>query len=256
MNMVNRIFYFLIILSLGSCSVNKDLMFKTPKGYVYDEIPSQEQEEYRISADDRLSFRLFTNNGHVLIDFSSGEDNAGANSRLGAANLLTYLVERNGEVEFPTLGRVNLLNKTLLEAEVILEELYAKYYKGPFVMLNVMNRRVIVSTGDGGTAKVLNLSNNNITVIEALSLAGGIADRGNSSQIKVIRTVTNGKTEVYKIDLSTIEGLNDGNMIVQADDIIYVEPTPQIASEVLRDVAPVISLVSSAIFIISVINSN
>ncbi len=253
--MVKLIGYLSLIMLLASCGVNRDLMFKTPKGYVYDEIPSQVDEEYRISPDDQLSFRLFTNNGHVLIDFSSGEDNFGNNARIGVNNIVTYLVEKDGRVELPTIGRVEISGLSLLEAEKMLENMYLKFYKDPFVVINVVNQRVIVSTGAGGAATVINLQNNNITVIEAIALAGGIADRGNASQIKVIRKVGE-KTEVYKIDLSTIEGIQDGNLIVQAEDIIYIEPIPQIASELVRDVAPIISLISSAIFIISVVNSN
>ena len=245
--------YFIAVILMGSCGVNRDLMFKTPKGYQFDEIPTEPQEEYRISPDDRLSFRLFTNNGHILIDFSSGEDIMGVNNRLGI-NIITYLVEQDGRVELPTLGRIQLAGLTLLEAEKLLEEMYLKYYKKPFVVLNIVNQRVIVSTGSGGSAKVINLTNNNITVIEALSLAGGISERGNASRIKLIRK-DGEDIRVYKIDLSTVDGIKDGNLIVQAEDIIYVEPIPQIAGEVLRDVAPIISLISSAIFIISVVNS-
>ena len=230
-------------------------MFKTPKGYTYDQIPSQIDEEYRISPDDQLSFRLFTNNGHILIDFSSGEDNFGNNARIGVSNIISYLVEKDGRVELPTIGMVKISGLSVLDAEQMLEEMYLKFYKDPFVVLNVVNQRVIVSTGSGGAASVINLQNNNTTVIEAIAFAGGIADRGNASQIKVIRKVDD-KTEVYRIDLSTIDGIQDGNLIVQAEDIIYIEPTPQIASELLRDVAPIIALISSAFFIISVVNSN
>ena len=246
---------FLPILLLGSCSVNSDLMYKTPKGYVFDEIPEKVEEEYKLSADDRLSFRLFTNQGHTLIDFSSGENNFRGGQAFGANNFVTYLVEQDGRVELPTLGRINVAGKTILEIEFMLEEMYKKYYKDPFVMLNVVNQRVIVSTGTGGSSAVINLTNNNTTVIEAIALAGGIVDRGNASIIKVIRR-DGDDFKVFKIDLSNINGVKDGNMIVQAEDIIYVEPTPQIASEVLRDVAPIISLISSAIFIITVVNAN
>lgn len=253
--MTKLIGYFSLIVLLASCTVNKDLMFKTPKGYEFDPIPSQIDEEYKISPDDLLSFRLFTNNGHILIDFSSGEAGNGGNNRLGVSNIINYLVEKDGRVEFPTIGRVELAGLSVLEAEEKLEKIYVKFYNDPFVFINVVNQRVIVSTGAGGAASVINLQNNNTTVIEAISLAGGIADRGNASRIKVIRKV-NDKTEVYKIDLSTIEGIKDGNLIVQAEDIIYIEPTPQIAGELVRDVAPIVSLLSSAFFILSIINAN
>ena len=89
--------------------------------------------------------------------------------------------------------------------------------------------------------------------MEALAHAGGITDRGKANTVKLMRRV-DGKREIYWIDLSTIEGLQYVDMIVQANDYIYVEPTPEIAKEISQDIVPVISLASSALFIISAIN--
>ena len=119
-------------------------------------------------------------------------------------------------------------------------------YIDPFVILRVVNRRVIVSTGAGGRATVVTLDNANTRLIEALALAGGIQDRGKAKEIKVIREYKD-STQVYKFDLSTIEGIEGANMIVQANDIIYVEPTPRIASELLQDWIPVLTLFTSIV---------
>ena len=239
---------------MASCNVNRDLMFKTPRNYEFDDISLEKQVEYKISPNDRLNFRLFTNDGFRLIDLSSGDVTAGGGMALANANLISYLVELDGTIELPTIGQVKIDGLTLYEAQSMLEEQYAQYYKKPFVMLNVINRRVTVSTGAGGTAKVINLQNNNVTLIEALAQAGGIADRGNASRVKLIRREGD-KVKVFKLDLSKIEGAEYTNLFVQANDIIYVQPTPQIASELLRDVAPVVSLFASAVFIISVLNT-
>jgi polysaccharide export outer membrane protein len=53
------------------------------------------------------------------------------------------------------------------------------------------------------------------------------------------------KRDVYLIDLSTIEGLKYADLIVQANDIIYVEPVPEIGRELVKDIAPIVSLLSS-----------
>jgi polysaccharide export outer membrane protein len=137
---------------------------------------------------------------------------------------------------------------TIKEAEKHLESLYAQYYVDPYVQLGVINRRVVVFPGAGGDAKVITLLNNNTTLLETLALAGGLSKRGKAKRIKLIRTV-DGKREVYLIDLSDIEGLKLADIIVQANDIIYVEPVPEIAREILQEVTPILSLISS-IFII------
>ncbi len=124
----------------------------------------------------------------------------------------------------------------------------------PFVQISVTNRRVIVFPGNGGDAKVLYLANNNTTLLEAIALAGGIAERGRASRIKLIRKNDNGQRQVYRIDLSTIEGLKYTDILVQANDYIYIEPVPEIGRELLKEVAPIVSLISSAAIVISVIS--
>ena len=90
--------------------------------------------------------------------------------------------------------------------------------------------------------------------MEAIAQAGGITERGKANTVKLMRRV-GGKREVYSLDLSTIDGLKYVDMIVQANDFIYVEPTPDIAKELREDVVPVVSLLSSALFIFSAIMS-
>ena len=64
---------------------------------------------------------------------------------------------------------------------------------------------------------------------------------------KNINDLSNNKIDLSnnKIDLSTIEGIKDGNMVLQSHDIIYVTPNPNYAREILGDIGPVISLIST-----------
>ena len=55
------------------------------------------------------------------------------------------------------------------------------------------------------------------------------------------------------MDLSTIEGIKYANMLVQANDVIYVEPVPEIAGEILKDVAPFVTLVSGVALIYAIL---
>jgi polysaccharide export outer membrane protein len=67
--------------------------------------------------------------------------------------------------------------------------------------------------------------------------------------------VVNGERVVYNIDLSVIEGLRYADMIIQANDYVYIEPKEQVTQESLKVIAPVVSLISSALIIISVIST-
>src|ERR1700677_1819520 len=102
------------------------------------------------------------------------------------------------------------------EAEQLLETKFSEFYVGPYVILRVTNKRVSVFPGLGGAGRVIPIINLNTTVMEALAYAGGIQDDGKAYRIKLI-TQASPKPKVYLIDLSTIDGLQAGNTVVQAN---------------------------------------
>ena len=242
----------LAVLALSSCGINSNIMFKVPKSdEVYgDSIPMTPKDDYRISVDDKITFQLYTNDGEVILQNNAGVQNAGQ----VATQPIEYLVKRDGTVELPKIGNVKVEGLSVVESEDLLEGLYALEYKNPFVQMKITNQRVVVFPGNGSDAKVILLENNNTTLMEALAQAGGITERGKASTVKLMRRV-DGTRKVYVLDLSVIEGLKYVDMIVQANDYIYVEPNPQIAKEVVKEVAPVVSIISSALVILTVINT-
>jgi len=241
----------LMTLLFQSCGINSNLMFKQAKGEENnDSIPLQPSEAYRISPDDKITFTLSTNNGADIIEGVTGiSDDVKKQTKATTE----YLVRRNGEVELPVLGIVHVAGLTVEECEDTLISLFSAEYQSPYVQVKITNQRVIVFPGNGSDATVVQLENSNTTLMEALALAGGITDRGKANTVKLMRKV-DGARQVYVIDLSTIEGLKYVDMIVQANDYIYVEPTPEIAKEIARDVVPIVSLLSSAIVIFTAIN--
>lgn len=220
-------------------------MLKTDKDYEFDEPPKESILEYKIAPNDMINFRLYTNDGFKLIDFTTSNSN---NSNMNVRNdgSLEYLVEFDGFCNLPILGRTKISGMTLREAELLLEEKYAELYIDPFVLLNITNRRVTIFPGSDGSGKVITLQNNNTTLIEAIAQAGGISQEGKAYRIKLIRGNLK-DPEVYLIDLSKIEGLKYADIILQANDIIYVEPVGVTRRQVISEVAPIFSLVLSAL---------
>lgn len=245
-----------VILFMNSCGINSDLMFKTTKDYEFDSIPDVNNVEYRLSVNDEITFRLFSNQGFKILDIVSGESNTTAanNQSLSQGNAITYKVEQDSTVKLPIIGKVKIGGMSLDSCENHLEKIYADYYIEPFVQIRVTNNRVVVFPGSGGGAKVVPLKNNNTTLLEALALAGGLAKRGKAKKIKVMRMVEN-KREVYLIDLSTIDGLVEADMIVQANDYIYVEPVPEISRELLNEIAPILGIITSSAAVVVLIQS-
>ncbi len=239
------IIYFLISsLLISSCTVNSHVMLKTPKDFVFDTPPEQPVTEYIISPNDIIKFKLYSNDGFLIIDLTAGTKGTNTN----VAQNISYVIDYEGNTELPIIGLIKLSGLSIREATIELQEKYEEFYVSPFVQLQVINKRVIIFPGTGSDAKVIPLKNNNTKLIEVLGYAGGISKKGRASRIKILRE-TKEKREVYLVDLSTIDGIKYADMIVQANDIIYVEPVPDIAREVLADVAPVISLLSSSLII-------
>ncbi|MGQ0829020.1 MAG: polysaccharide biosynthesis/export family protein [Bacteroidota bacterium] len=230
------------LLLFSSCGwLNPNIMLKTGKDYKYATNPdSTKVSEYKISSNDILQFSIYSNDGFKLVDLTSLE-----NTRIRRIEgNIDYLVELDGNVKLPVLGRKKLSGLTIREAELLLEESYSAFYIKPFVVMEVTNRRVIIFPGSAGDARVIPLRYNNMTLMEALAQAGGIANDGKAKQVKLIRQ-NNDKNDVYLIDLSKIEGIKYGTMVLQANDIIYVESRRRYTSRLLQEIVPIVSLIST-----------
>lgn len=248
------LFFCWILLLTGifsSCGINSNLMFKTPKGVEEktDSIPLRPTSEYTISRDDKFTFTLYTNGGKRIV-----ENMAGMNENQAVFDVPEYIVRGNGTAELPLIGEVLVAGLTVQQCEDTLAQRYSKEYQEPYVQVKLTNQRVIVFPGNGSDAKVIPIQNNNTTLMEAIALAGGIADRGRADKVKLMRNLGD-KRVVYVLDLSTIDGLKYADMIVQANDYIYVEPNEQVGREAVQSAAPVVSLLSSALIIFTVFST-
>jgi polysaccharide export outer membrane protein len=240
--MVKKLFLFFIIIgssfALHSCkTLYPNSMLKTPKDYKYSEIKKTALQEFKIGVHDVISFNLFSNDGFKVIDLNSfiaGEKGAG----------VSFIVELDGTIKLPILGRISLLGMTAREAEIFLEEKFSEFYVKPFVMLKVNNRKVILFPGAEGTAKIVPLPNTSTTLMELLASVGGIPNDGKAYFIKLIRgNIEN--PEVYLIDFSTLDGVQKGNMLMQSNDIVYVDSRPRMANKLLTEILPYFSILNT-----------
>lgn len=242
-----------VIMGIYSCKVVPSVMMQTEKDYEFDEPSSDTIADYIISNSDIIDFRLYTNDGTRLVDVIALTSTAGAGANaLNIRNGATFLVEKDGLCKLPIIGRVELQGKTIKEAEEYLQEEYSKYYKKPFVVVRVMNRRVTVFPGIG-SGVVINIQNENMTLIEALGQVGGLPKTSKAHRIKLVRGDMK-DPKVYLFDFSTIDGIKDADFVLQANDIVYVEPQKNTVQEVIADIAPVLSIISSTITLVLVLS--
>lgn len=232
-----------------SCGINSNLMFKSPvtEDTTSDSVPLRPLTEYTFAPDDKFSYVVYENYGQSVVDNMTS---IGSQGGAGVSNL-EHLVEQNGTVKFPVIGEKKIQGFTIRQLEDTLAKYYSRNYNRPYVQVTLTNQRVIVFPGGGSDAKVITLSNTNTTLVEAIALAGGIADRGKASKVKLMRLI-NGKRVVYVLDLSTIDGLKYADLVLQANDYIYIEPAEQVVRELGQTITPVVSLLSSILLIFSI----
>ncbi len=236
--------YFLLfalfpLLFLSGCKImNPSVMFETEKDYEYSDF-EEEKKEYVIRPYDKLDVRIYTNDGIQLIDMEN-QSQVSQNSR----NINPYSVDHSGLVKVPTLGWLKVSGLTIKETEKLLEEKYSQYYQKPFVLVNVTNRRVVVFTSGSTKGTVLSIENEKFTLIEALAQSGGIDDFSKAYEIKLLRGELD-NPEVYLYNISSIEEMQKANMVLQANDIIYVEKRARYAHRTLVELMPYITLLNT-----------
>lgn len=237
----------IISFGLQRCGINNNMMFKAPKGQnvSIEKVLMQPTGDYRISVDDKLTFTMATNSGTKIVEAMGG---IGGESVAGGAS--EYVVRKSGKVELPLLGEVGAEGLTVVQFEDTLQKLFSQEYQNPFVQVKITNQRVIVFPGGGADPRVVFLTNSNTTLMEAIAQGGGISERGKSNSIKLMRK-EGGVRQIYTIDLSTIDGLKYADIVVQANDYIYVEPTPDLARELMKDISPILAILSTSLLLIN-----
>ncbi len=241
----------------SSCLINKDFMFKTPEEYVF-EIPKLDStnKEYKIAPNAILHISVFSRSGSAIIESTTGGADNGGNTRLPAqnSNALQYVVDKSGFVELPLIGKMNILGLTLFEAQIAIESKFQNFINDPYCVIRIINRRFMMFNGNGSNGSIVQLEQDNCSLIEAIARGGGIDKRGNSSKVKVIRTL-DGKQHVYQFDLSTIDAIQYTTFAIQSGDIIYVEPMPQYSTEILGIVTPALTLLSTILLYVSIVTN-
>lgn len=252
------ILIFIVLLSaLSSCSIYKqDVMFRTGKDFEPAHLSGQvalAEANYQIKPNDHLQLQVYTNRGERIIDpnfelqLSTGNGNM---QRMNNQNRVTYIVNSEGKVNLPVVGEVDLMGKTIFEAQTILEELYSVAYVDPYVVLRYDNKRIVVLGAAGG--KIIPLENESMGLPEVLALAGGLTPESKAQNIRVIRGNL-ATPEVYLVDLSTIQGMQETVIRIRPGDIVYIEPRRRVVNEAIRDVSPILSLITSTIALIAVL---
>ncbi len=150
--------------------------------------------------------------------------NASSATNGGTLQSSGYLVDANGNIQFPILGNVKAAGLTgNALREVIVSSLTdKKLLVDPIVSVRYLNFKVTV-LGEVANPTVINVPNEKITLLEALGLAGDLTIFGKRENVMVIREEGNQKI-IKRLDLNTSELFNSPFYYLKSNDIVYVEP--------------------------------
>lgn len=135
----------------------------------------------------------------------------------------TYLVDTNGNIDFPILGRQHIAGMSRSEVVDHLRTLISKDVKDPIVNVRIVNYKVTV-LGEVNNPGSYTIEGERVTLPEALGLAGDMTIYGKRNNIIVLRELKEGKKVYEQIDLTSIEALQSDYYYLKQNDVVYVQP--------------------------------
>ena len=221
--MIKKLFLLLLSLSLFSCASKKDILY-------YQDLKDGSQEYINylsnsIQINDILFIRVT-----ALVPESAEPFNIQANSSGGGnVNMETYriqgyLVSQEGSIVFPILGTIDLAGKSTFDAQKTIAKLLSDggYIKEPTVSVRVINSKITV-LGEVRSPGTYNYDEQNLSLNQAIGLAGDLTINGVRKDIMVIREVNGVRTYVH-LDLTSSDWFTSPYYYVKQNDIIIVNP--------------------------------
>jgi polysaccharide export outer membrane protein len=144
-----------------------------------------------------------------------------------------YLVENDGCIEFPILGRIKLAGLTVEQANKTIHDLVIPYLnKDADCVVNTYIRNFEVTVmGEVKKPNTFTVSRNKMTILEALAQAGDMTIYGKRDNVKLLREVADGTYEVHELDMRDANIINSPYYYLQQRDVVYVEPNEAMAQD-------------------------
>jgi len=221
----------LCLFSFQSCIVPKKVVYlkdmEPNKVYNTALVPP-----LRVQKNDRLSIQVTSKNPELAVPFNpdGGVYNVSAqgsvsNVPLTGSNINKgYLVDQEGNIEFPVLGTLNVEGLTLdgvrdmMRDRLVNEQLISD----AVIKIELMNLKITMMGAVAGVG-VLDVPDSRITLIEAITRSGGLTANAKTSKVAVIREEAGGR-KMYMNDIEKMDIFNSPTYYLQQNDIVYVEP--------------------------------
>lgn len=213
---------------LGSCSSSKHVAYFQN----IDEISlaaSRGLYDAHIMPKDMLTITINTSDAAAAAPFNLAVSNTvGTNGQLstGGGSLQSYLVDNNGNIDFPVVGRLHVAGLTKDQCQDLIKEKVSSYLaksENPIVTVRMASYRVTVS-GEVNSPKVIPVTTEKMSIIEALAQAGDLTIYGKRDNVLLIREDATGEKHAVRLNLNDANIINSPYYYLQQNDIVYVQP--------------------------------
>lgn len=222
--MIKKMFFLLsVVFILGSCASKKSILYL--HGIAEGTQENNLKYENTLEPDDNILITVTAADPELANDFNLMYINARSTEMRTLNNsddFFSYLIDQNGEIDFPVLGKMKLGGLTRIEAESKIKDLLKDRIIDPGVSIRVLNFKVSV-LGEVIKPGSQDVVGDRITIFEAISRAGDLTIYGKRDNIKVIREKGGVKT-IAILDITDPEIINSPYYYLAHNDIVYVEP--------------------------------
>lgn len=245
---------FLIIFFNFSCASKKDVL------YIQDidlkRLPIENNYTTVFQPDDLIIINVTSADNKAVSPFNMPvvSTNINTGTVTGVQKQISYLIRKDGTIEFPSLGSVKLAGLSMLEAIEFLKSELKEYIKDPIVNIEWVNYKFTI-LGDVNRPGGYSVKNERTTILEAIGMAGDLNITGNRHEVYLIRELNNERVSI-KLDLTSKEIFDSEAYFIKQNDVIIVQPNKaQINSSIYNRNAPLyISVASVIISLIAVLS--
>lgn len=254
MRKFNPLVFVIIFVAITSCTSRKKMIY-----FQGSMSSSDSNKNYNpvLKTDDLLSITVMGQDEATVKPFNlplvNFNNNIGGYTQ-GAPTPPGYLIDKDGSIDFPTLGKINVAGLTRGEAIDQLKEKLSKYIQNPTISIRILNYKITV-LGEVKNPGTFTIPNERITLPEALGIAGDLQITAERKNVLIIRD-ENGKKSEFHVDLTSKELFNSPVYYLNQNDLIYVSPNrAKINSSVINpaNAGIVISAVSLIITVLALI---
>jgi len=212
--------YLLMAVCLASCSGPRNLVYFSD---LSQKSPGADLQvanlEPKIQTSDVLNITVNSSSLESNVLFAA---NVNGTNKNGFYEKEGYRVNKGGEISFPVVGNVKLEGLTIEQAQSKLTREISNYVKNPIVNVQFLNFKVTV-IGEVNHPSTFTVSNDKITLLEALGLAGDMTAYGKRNNVLIIRETDNRRT-MARVNLNKKETLTSPYFYLKQNDVVYVEP--------------------------------